>query len=223
MNLSDRTSQLPTWVWEAFTSATCNALQELMQTVADVGRAGTHPAWGTIDATAKRELLPAGSEAVEPSEESESMLAEGESETGRRERSFSAEPMDGTEDPESGLAWSGDSELIIATIRLAREQPGTFSLRLEASTAARLAARYLGAEVELTRELLDDMAGELANVIAGQAKTMLKGTPYHYHLTTPTIIRESAWNASHSASNALTIHSDAGHLTLTLHLNAVPA
>ena len=31
----------------------------------------------------------------------------------------------------------------------------------------------------------DDAAGEFANVIAGQAKTMLKGTVYHFNLSTP--------------------------------------
>lgn len=223
MNVSDRTSQLPIWVWDAFTSATLNALQELMQTVAEAGRADTDTAWGTVDATAEREPLPAGNEFAEPTEESESMMAASESETSQREGSFSTPPMNLTEDPESRLVSATDNEIITATIRLAREQPGMFSLSLGASTAARLAARYLGAEVELTRELLDDMAGELANVIAGQAKTMLKGTAYHYHMTTPTIIRESVQDVFPRPSNSLTIHSEAGHLTLIIHLQAAPA
>jgi CheY-specific phosphatase CheX len=35
--------------------------------------------------------------------------------------------------------------------------------------------------------VIGDTIGELANVVAGQSKTALKGTPYHFLLSIPTV------------------------------------
>ena len=84
--------------------------------------------------------------------------------------------------------------VVVAIIQLARDQPGSMSFVLAADTAAKLASRYLPVGVALTTEMIDDVAGEIANVIAGQAKTMLKRTPYHFNLSTPTVSRaENGW------------------------------
>jgi chemotaxis protein CheX len=82
-------------------------------------------------------------------------------------------------------------DLIVATIRLVRKLPGTMTLLLTAESASRLAYRYLPKGTPLTDEIIKDVAGEIANVIAGQAKTILKGTPYHFTLSTPTVARVS--------------------------------
>ena len=82
-----------------------------------------------------------------------------------------------------------EGEIVSATMNLVRPIPGVMSLLLSAESAAFLASRYLPRESSLSQELIDDVAGEFANVIAGQAKTMLKGTPYHFTLSTPVVVR----------------------------------
>ncbi len=79
--------------------------------------------------------------------------------------------------------------LVSATIRLLRRLPGTLTLLLTEESASRLAARYLPQGTALTDAIIDDVVGEIANVFAGQAKTILKGTPYHFTLSTPTVTR----------------------------------
>jgi CheY-specific phosphatase CheX len=76
---------------------------------------------------------------------------------------------------------------LVATMRLARPRPGTMSLTLPAHVARRLAEAYLPQGTEMTEEIIGDVAGELANVIAGQAKTILKDTPYHFKLSLPDV------------------------------------
>jgi CheY-specific phosphatase CheX len=78
---------------------------------------------------------------------------------------------------------------LAATLRLMREVPGTMTLVLSVEAAARLAALYLPSGTTLTEEMIDDVVGEFANVIAGQSKTMLKGTPYHFTLSMPVVAR----------------------------------
>ena len=82
-----------------------------------------------------------------------------------------------------------EGEIVSATMNLVHPNPGVMNLLLSAETAADLASRYLPHGTTLTQELIDDMAGEFANVIAGQAKTMLKGTAYHFTLSAPIVVR----------------------------------
>jgi CheY-specific phosphatase CheX len=74
-----------------------------------------------------------------------------------------------------------------AEIRLRRAAEGHLVLAFPPPVLETLAGRYLADGPAVTPELLDDTAGEFANVIAGQAKTMLKGTPYHFHISTPRV------------------------------------
>lgn len=84
------------------------------------------------------------------------------------------------------------AEQVLATVRLLRQAPGAMTLALAKDAAACLAARYLPSESVLSDELIEDVAGEFANVIAGQAKTMLKGTPFHFALSPPFVVRSSS-------------------------------
>lgn len=59
------------------------------------------------------------------------------------------------------------------------------SLVMPEPTAAALTQRLLP-DTPADPELIRDCVGEFANVIAGQAKTLLVGTPSHFDLTTPT-------------------------------------
>jgi CheY-specific phosphatase CheX len=81
------------------------------------------------------------------------------------------------------------TDAVVAVVRLLRREAGTMTLVLPTSTARRLSEAYLPAGTELTDEIINDVAGELANVIAGQAKTILKGTPYHFALSIPDVSR----------------------------------
>src|SRR5262245_9851393 len=93
----------------------------------------------------------------------------------------------------SSVATESCEPLVSATIRLLRSKAGAMSLTLTAATAARLAGRYLPDGTTLTEEMIDDVAGEFANVIAGQAKTILKGTVYHFNLSTPIVVRGASF------------------------------
>jgi CheY-specific phosphatase CheX len=71
--------------------------------------------------------------------------------------------------------------------------------------ARRLAEGYLPAGTELTEEIINDVAGELANVIAGQAKTILKGTRYHFTLSIPVVSRGAGCRQSPGVAIALAV------------------
>jgi CheY-specific phosphatase CheX len=120
--------------------------------------------------------------------------------------------------PEADIPQSESSPAVIATIELPRAQPGRLSLVLSQSTAASLAARYLPPGTEVTAEMVNDVAGEFANVIAGLAKTMFKGTPYHFRLSTPCV--RSAPSLSESLSQesnrALRLSTELGAVWLSI-------
>jgi CheY-specific phosphatase CheX len=78
---------------------------------------------------------------------------------------------------------------VVALISLKRSIPGKLMLGISRHTLAKLAARYLPPGIDVTEELQNDVAGEFANVIGGQTKTSLQGTPYHFWLTTPEIFQ----------------------------------
>ncbi len=92
-------------------------------------------------------------------------------------------------EPFSSTAASELQNMVVASVRLVRLVPGTMTVVFTQETASCLAARYLPSDTVLTEEIVDDVAGEIANVIAGQAKTILKGTPYHYTMSPPVVQR----------------------------------
>jgi chemotaxis protein CheX len=66
---------------------------------------------------------------------------------------------------------------------------GALVLGCTEATASALAHRVLAGTIDdPAPELIRDCLGELVNVIAGQSKTMLFGTPYHFCLTPPMIV-----------------------------------
>jgi chemotaxis protein CheX len=81
---------------------------------------------------------------------------------------------------------SGD---IAAVLELMSATEGPLVLSFPERTAAALAGRALaGAAEEVDENLTRDCVGEIANVVAGQAKAMLANTPYHFAFTTPKIV-----------------------------------
>ena len=63
-----------------------------------------------------------------------------------------------------------------------------FVLHFRERTAVALAERILTETIEHpSADMVRDCVGEVANVIAGQAKSMLVGNPAHFTLSTPTV------------------------------------
>jgi CheY-specific phosphatase CheX len=130
--------------------------------------------------------------------------------------------------PEQISSTVGDmpsGEVVLAAIRLLRQTPGTMTLVLSSDTASQLAARYLPDGTQLTHEMIDDVAGEFANVIAGQAKTILKGTTYHYTLSTPVVTRPESNALSPvfaEMSLIILLTSEWGRISLLIDLPACP-
>ncbi len=72
-----------------------------------------------------------------------------------------------------------------AYLELQRTKPGVLAIAMPPSLLVTLAGRYVPASVEVTTDMQEDALREWLNVIAGQAKTLLKGTQYHYLLSLP--------------------------------------
>ncbi len=101
---------------------------------------------------------------------------------------------------------------------------GVLVLSFPESTAAALAGRIL-AEVHQTPDagLVRDCMGEVANVIAGQAKTLLAETPYQLVLDTPSILSGAGCEVgSRPGTEGLAVEfgSDAGEFMLQLCLGS---
>lgn len=79
------------------------------------------------------------------------------------------------------------ADRVTAEITLRRAEPGRLLVVFPRPALEVLAARYLPLGTPLANEIVDDTAGEFANVIAGQTKTMLKGTLYHFTISTPRV------------------------------------
>lgn len=72
-----------------------------------------------------------------------------------------------------------------AYLELQRSIPGVLAIEVPPSLLGSLAERYVPNSGEVTTDMQEDALREWLNVIAGQAKTLLKGTQYHYQLSLP--------------------------------------
>lgn len=106
------------------------------------------------------------------------------------------------------------AEAIVATITLKRTPPGVLCLAFAPAALEALARRYLPEEPP-SDELFRDVAGEFANVVAGQLKTSLKGTPFHFDLSTPQVTDRLPPLAD---PISLGFECDAGTFTLSIRL-----
>ena len=100
---------------------------------------------------------------------------------------------------------------------------GSLVLSFPAQTAEGLARRILAGAVDhVDRDLIRDCMGELGNVIAGQTKTLLVGSPYHFVFSTPTVVAGAHHEVrTKNALSCLVIvwSSDLGEFALQLFLN----
>lgn len=81
---------------------------------------------------------------------------------------------------------------IFAVVALSSASMETLVLSFPRKTAAALAGRMLaGVAAELNESLIRDCLGEIANVIAGQAKAMLAGTPFEFAACIPKVVDDA--------------------------------
>ena len=79
-----------------------------------------------------------------------------------------------------------------ANLRLTSPGDGDFTLDFQKPVAMELARRIFAKPgIETDDTLLVDCIGEVANVVAGQAKTLLFGTPQHFVFSLPKLMPES--------------------------------
>ncbi len=106
---------------------------------------------------------------------------------------------------------------VTAILPLAGASAGWLAVALPAATATAIARRVLAETgVEPDDIMVRDCAGELANVIAGQAKTLAFGTPHHFTLATPTVASGAAIPTG--GGWAIAFASDIGEFDLVVRL-----
>jgi len=108
---------------------------------------------------------------------------------------------------------------VYASIRLIGGADGRLVLQFPAATAEALARRVLE-DAPISPAMIRDCMGEIANVVAGQAKTMSFGTPEHFSLSTPNVSDHP--NPAHGSSEPAVTQcftSDAGPFSLSVELN----
>ena len=76
-----------------------------------------------------------------------------------------------------------------AVLKLTSGAEGCFVLSVPIATADTLARRILADVMpEPAPDMVRDCLGEVANVVAGQAKSLLAGTQYHFLFATPIVV-----------------------------------
>ena len=83
----------------------------------------------------------------------------------------------------------GEDCPLAAYVDLQGERTGRLVLSFPSSTASFLVAEMMAVDLdEMDDELLHDGVGEVANMIAGYAKTQLADTAYHFSLHLPSVV-----------------------------------
>lgn len=90
-----------------------------------------------------------------------------------------------------------------------------FALTASNATAGALTRRVLvGATDDVSFDMIRDCLGEVANVVAGQAKTLLVGSPNHFMLSVPTVTAGGI--ADEAGGWVIRLESDAGAFAVHL-------
>jgi chemotaxis protein CheX len=107
---------------------------------------------------------------------------------------------------------------IAVVLELSSARNGLLIMSFSTRTAQALAGQVLaGVHEELTPALVQDCMGEITNVIAGQAKALLHGTPHHFSFSPPvTQIAANLKLPEGMDSLVLAFDSDAGGCALQL-------
>ena len=107
---------------------------------------------------------------------------------------------------------------LFASIQLnASSGEGRLVLCFPAATATALARRVLAEVTDApSEEMIRDCLGEVANVVAGQAKALLVGSPAHFTLSTPTVWARDAEQLATECWE-IPFASDVGEFTVRLY------
>jgi CheY-specific phosphatase CheX len=116
---------------------------------------------------------------------------------------------------DTARAGGEEPEDVSTVLGLDADTPGWVILGLPRATAAALAARVLAGAGEPDEPMIRDCAAEVLNVIAGQAKALTFGTPYHFTLSTPVPLGAGAAGPG-AGQSVIRFESDAGPFTLRL-------
>ncbi len=120
---------------------------------------------------------------------------------------------------------SGTLGDVAAVIRLHGAVEGALVVHFPESGAAAAATRMLaGAVDEITDELVRDCVGEVANVIAGQGKSLLGGTRHGYTFRPPTVVSgadQPTWEGDGRRCLVMVFASDLGDFALQLCMKSV--
>jgi CheY-specific phosphatase CheX len=116
---------------------------------------------------------------------------------------------------DTGRAGGEEPEDVSTVLGLGADTPGWVILSLPRATAAALAMRVLAGVGKPDEPLIRDCAAEVLNVIAGQAKALTFGTPYHFTLSTPGPLGAGAVDLG-AGESIVRFDSDAGPFTLHL-------
>lgn len=105
---------------------------------------------------------------------------------------------------------------VCACLQLISPGDGDFAIDFPVSLARELTRRiFADSGAKADDSLLADCIGEVANVIAGQAKTLTVGTPQHFLFSTPILVPE-ALPHSQALRSIVTFASEIGEFTLYL-------
>jgi chemotaxis protein CheX len=108
----------------------------------------------------------------------------------------------------------GDIEV---AIDLTSSEPRVLVLSFLHKTAANLAGQMLPENAaELDENLIRDCMGEIANVVAGQAKSLLAGTPHQFTFSLPQVLASSENLHQGLESLVITFLCDQGAFALRL-------
>jgi chemotaxis protein CheX len=131
---------------------------------------------------------------------------------------FALREMAGVEAVVRDTAPAGDGDgsiAVCAAVRLTTAGGGwDLTMSFPEATAVALARRVLaGAVADVGAGMVRDCMGEVANVVAGQAKALLVGSPSHFTLGTPTVGTGPGRTAG---GRVIRFDSDAGAFTVHL-------
>ena len=106
---------------------------------------------------------------------------------------------------------------LTATMGLCGESEGLLVLSLGAPLACRIVASMLGMEEDEVEDDLVDGVGEIANMVAGGAKTALADGPHAFDLSLPAMIRGAKSEVTPMAGTpGLTMNCKVGEETLLM-------
>jgi len=114
------------------------------------------------------------------------------------------------------IASSSFADITVA-VELQSSKLASIAFNFPAHTATALAERILsGTQVQVSNDLTMDCLCEFANVVTGQVKTLLAGTPYDFTFFVPTIA-DAGWRL-HTEQTVVIFESEIGRFDVVFRL-----